>query len=74
MFVFLGHSKDANKRSPSEVLKISFPNGQKEVVTQVYLNDGNPLSGSSVAAPYKGKIYVGGVFDDGVLVLTNQDF
>jgi hypothetical protein len=35
----------------------------------VYLNDGNPLSGSSVAAPYKGKIYVGGVFDDGVLVL-----
>lgn len=72
MLVFLGHSKDANKRSPSEVLKISFPKGQKEVVTQVYLNDGNPLSGSSVAAPYKGKIYVGGVFDDGVLVLQNQ--
>jgi len=73
MLVFLGHSKDANKRSPSEVLKISFPKGQKEVVTQVYLNDGNPLSGSSVAAPYKGKIYVGGVFDDGVLVLQNQN-
>lgn len=73
MLVFLGHSKDAKKKSPSEVLKISFPKGQKEVVTQVYLNDGNPLSGSSVAAPYKGKIYVGGVFDDGVLVLLNKD-
>ncbi|MFM7090001.1 MAG: SMP-30/gluconolactonase/LRE family protein [Bacteroidota bacterium] len=69
MLAFLGHAKDANKRSPSEVLKISFPKDQKEVVTQVYLNDGNPLSGSSVAAPYKGKIYLGAVFDDGVLVL-----
>jgi arylesterase/paraoxonase len=70
MLAFLGHAKDAKKRSPSEILKVSFPIGQKELVTRVYQNEGNPLSGSSVAAPYKGKIYLGGVFDDGVLVLT----
>ena len=55
------------------LLSWGYPKGQQAIVNQVYLNDGNPLSGSSVAAPYKGKIYVGGVFDDGVLVHLNQD-
>jgi arylesterase/paraoxonase len=69
MLAFLSHAKNEINRSPSEVLKISFPKNQAAKVEQIYLNDGNPLSGSSVAAPYNGKIYVGGVFDDGVLVL-----
>ncbi len=69
MLAFLSHAKNAAKRSPSEVLKITFPKGKKAIVNQMYLNDGNPLSGSSVAVPYNGKLFVGGVFDDGVLVL-----
>ncbi|GDX46454.1 hypothetical protein LBMAG24_17820 [Bacteroidota bacterium] len=56
------------------MLSWGFPKGQKAVLNQVYLNDGNPYSGCSVAAPYKGKIYIGCVFDDRVLVLLNQDY
>lgn len=70
MLAFLSHAKNGTNRSPSEVLKISFPQNQPAAVKQIYLNDGNPLSGSSVAAFYRGNIYVGGVFDDGISVLS----
>jgi arylesterase / paraoxonase len=64
---FLSHSKDSLKRSPSQVLKIDVQDLNVPIVTQVYLNDGNPLSGSSVATVYKDRLLIGGVFDDGVL-------
>jgi len=70
MLAFLGHAGDPAKRSPSEVLQISFPVGKAPIVRQRYLSDGNPISGSSVAAPYRGKVYVGSVFEDGSLLLT----
>lgn len=69
MLMFLGHSQDPAKRSLSQVLQIQLQNPEQPVVKQIYLNDGNPLSGSSVAAVWKNKLLVGGVFDDGVLVL-----
>ena len=69
MLMFLGHSQDPAKRSLSQVLQIQLQNPEQPVVKQMYLNDGNPLSGSSVAAVWKNKLLVGGVFDDGVLVL-----
>ncbi|HRF40650.1 MAG TPA: SMP-30/gluconolactonase/LRE family protein [Saprospiraceae bacterium] len=69
LLMFLGHSKDPAKRSLSQVLQIQLQNPEQPVVKQVYLNDGNPLSGSSVATVWKNKLLVGGVFDDGVLVV-----
>jgi arylesterase / paraoxonase len=69
MLVFLDHAKDGSNRSPSEVLKITISeDGSTGTVEQVYVNDGDPLSGSSVATVFDNKILVGGVFDDGVLV------
>lgn len=64
---FLGHAKDRSKLSPSQVLKINLKNPAQPIVSQVYGNDGIPLSGSSVGALYKDILLVGGVFDDGVL-------
>ena len=73
MLAFLAHAKDPAKRSPSQVLALSPDgNGRYSLVEELYLNDGNPLSGSSVAVTYNGKIYVGSVFEDGILVLERN--
>ncbi|GAB4253643.1 MAG: arylesterase [Saprospiraceae bacterium] len=73
MLAFLAHAKDPAKRSPSQVLMLTRDdNGQFTQVEELYLSDGNPLSGSSVAVNYNGKIFVGSVFEDGVLVLERR--
>ncbi len=64
---FLSHAKNASQLSPSQVLKINLQNPEKPEISEIYINDGVPLSGSSVAAPYKDIVLLGGVFDDGVL-------
>jgi arylesterase / paraoxonase len=72
MLAFLGHAKDAAKRSPSQILKISFENGPESAagVTELHLDEGNPFSGSSAAAVSGRYILMGTVFEDGVLVGT----
>ena len=64
---FLSHAKDESKLSPSQVLKINLEDTAHPIVSEIYINNGIPLSGSSVAAIYKDNLLVGGVFDDGVL-------
>lgn len=63
---FPGHAADAAVRSPSQVLKVA-PGGDGANVLEIYLNDGDPLSGSSVAAPYKRRLLVGSVFEPFIL-------
>jgi arylesterase / paraoxonase len=63
---FLRHARDAEHRSPSQVLKL-VPRGDGDYgVEEVYLNGGRPLSGSSVAAVCGGVLLIGSVFE-GVL-------
>jgi len=69
---FQRHSKDSQKRSPSQVLKINLQNPEKPEISEIYVNDGNPLSGSSVAAVYKDRLLIGGVFDDGVMQIIQK--
>jgi arylesterase/paraoxonase len=69
MLAFLGHAQNPDKRSPSQVLRIDLGDPNAPIVETRYLNLGDPLSGSSVAVFYKGMILVGGVFDDGILLL-----
>ena len=67
LFDFVGHSKDPEKISPSQVLKLS-PNGENDfTVTEVYLNDGDELSGTSTALYYNNQVYVGVVFENKLL-------
>ncbi len=63
---FLPHAQDAANRSPSQVLVLS-PGDTGFDLEELYLNDGNPLSGSSVAAPYKGRFLIGSVFEPMIL-------
>lgn len=67
LFDFVGHSKDSEKISPSQVLKLS-PNGDNDfTVTEVYLNDGEELSGSSTALYYNNQVFIGVVFENKLL-------
>ncbi len=61
---FLGHVKDANKISPSQIFKLS-PKGEmgEYDVEEIYLNDGSEISASSVGVRYKDDLFIGAVFD-----------
>ncbi|HFA52000.1 MAG TPA: hypothetical protein ENJ95_23535 [Bacteroidetes bacterium] len=68
MLAFLGHAKDPLKRSPAQVLKVDLNYGDfsKSKIEEVYLSNGNPLSGSSSAAVVNDVLLLGTVFEDGV--------
>lgn len=69
-FDFLAHAGDAAKRSPSQVFKVVWENGNM-VAEEIYLNDGNPISGASVAAPATtstgDRLLIGSVFEPFIL-------
>ncbi|XP_046884237.1 serum paraoxonase/arylesterase 2-like [Hypomesus transpacificus] len=46
----------------SEVIRIQNIHSEKPIVTQVYADDGHVIMGSSVAAPYGGKLLIGTVY------------
>jgi arylesterase/paraoxonase len=46
----------------SQVIQIKDIHSEKPVVTQVYADDGSVLIGSSVAAPYGGKLLIGTIY------------
>ncbi|WP_262693898.1 SMP-30/gluconolactonase/LRE family protein [Kordiimonas aquimaris] len=65
-FDFLGHAADATKRSPSQVFMVNISNNEIET-KEIYLNDGNPISGASVAAPAGDRFLIGSVFEPFIL-------
>jgi len=64
LLTFVEHSKDATLKSPSQVIRVDPESGE---VVEVMLDDGNLLSGSSVAARYGNRLLVGPVLDPGFL-------
>ncbi len=73
LLVFMEHTRDAANRSPSQVIKVDldYSNFENSKVTEIYMNDGDPLSGSSVAVVAGDALLVGTVFEDGVLLIGN---
>ncbi len=65
-FDFLAHAGDAKKRSPSQIFTVKT-DGDQLVAREIYLNDGDPISGASVAAPYKDRFLIGSVFEPFIL-------
>ena len=63
---FVAHAKDAANRSPSQALRVTF-DGKDFATEEIYLNDGNPISGSSVASAYKNRLLIGAVFEPFIL-------
>jgi arylesterase/paraoxonase len=73
LLTFVKYAKDPGRRSPSQVLRITLHSRGNDLVEEVYLNTGDPLSGSSVAAYYKSTLLIGSVFDPHFLVCTMEE-
>lgn len=70
MLSFVAHAKDINKPAPSQVIKI-WKNGQgKYQHKEIYLDNGEELSASSIAAVRGNTMLVGPVLDDHILWCT----
>lgn len=66
LLAFVGHAKDPNKKSPSQILQLT-PENEGYKVKEIYLNDGTEISGSSIALHFKNEIFVGDVFESKLL-------
>ncbi len=67
LLTFSKHAKDAAVRSPSQIFRID---PTKKTIHEVYLSNGDPLSGASVGARSGNTLLIGGVFDPQVLACT----
>ncbi len=65
----VAHGSDPKKLSPSQVIRVELsPKGEGGRAGTIYLNRGEELSGSSVAAGYRDLMLIGNVFDPKILV------
>jgi arylesterase/paraoxonase len=60
---FVGHAGDSSKLSPSQVLRIRQNSSGDYAVAEKYLDKGQELSGSSVAAVLENRLLIGAVFE-----------
>jgi arylesterase/paraoxonase len=60
---FRAHAQDPNELSPSQVLRISRGSAGDYIVSEIYLDPGDQLSASSVAAVRGKRLLIGGIFD-----------
>ncbi len=71
MLAFSRHAKDQHKLSPSQVLRVSQDSTHNYIFDEIYLNNGESISGSSVSAIHKNNILIGAVFADHFLHCKN---
>ena len=72
LLTFVKYSKDPQVLSPSQVLKVAVQEPDAYTVDEIYLNKGEPLSGSSVAAVFGDTMLIGSVFDTRLLLCKLQ--
>ena len=71
MLKFIGHAKDSVNKSPSQVFKLIPQAGKSNYeMEEIYLDNGEQLSASSVAVRYKNDLLVGVVFENKLLRAT----
>jgi len=69
---FMSYSNSYHSITPSEIIKIQyFKKGDYKVET-IYLEKGEEMSGSTVAAPFENLILMGNVMDEHFLVLEKN--
>lgn len=64
LLTFVKHAANQENLSPSQVLEVSKNDKGGYSFSEIYLNRGDELSGSSVAAGYKDRILIGAVFEN----------
>ncbi|MFN4309348.1 MAG: SMP-30/gluconolactonase/LRE family protein [Ferrovibrio sp.] len=66
-FAFIGHAMDADKESPSTVLRAGRDSRGVMRVQEVFADPGSLLSGASVAVHHQGRLLIGAVFQPTIL-------
>lgn len=69
MLAFVQHTKSAENKSASQVLRIKSENKTFKI-EEIFLNDGKEFSGSTVGAFYEDKLLIGSVFENSFLFCT----
>ena len=59
---------DSGKPAPTQVLRFDPRQAGDARLTQVYLNDGDEISGGTVAARWRDEFLIGALFDEKVLI------
>ena len=72
LLTFVKYSKDPQALSPSQVIKVEQTSPGQYDVKEIYLDNGRPLSGSSVGAVFEDKLLIGSVFDERFLLCRMQ--
>ncbi len=73
MLKFVGHAKDATKKSPSQIFKLTPEGNDSYRMEEVFLDEGEVISASSIGIHYKKQLLIGGVFESKVVRLTLSD-
>lgn len=68
MLRVIAHAADPDEPAPSQVIKVTVEDGQGGTADEIYLSDGEPLSGASTAAVLDGTMIVGAIFDPEILI------
>jgi len=69
---FSAYAAGKKQTSPSEIIKISYRQKGDYTVEKVYVENGDEMSASTVAATYKNLIFTGNVMDDNFLILEQK--
>ncbi len=72
LFDLISHFRDKNKISPSHVVRIDTANSPMSYET-IYMDDGNEISGSSVATRLDGMMLIGSVAEPYFLRCIDED-
>ncbi len=67
---FLGHAASDKKRSPSQALRLVHGPDGKLAMSEIYLDNGDPISASATAIARNGQLIIGPVFDPFLLVCS----
>ncbi|MEL6560269.1 MAG: hypothetical protein AAFQ94_18920, partial [Bacteroidota bacterium] len=70
---FSAYAAGKKETSPSEIIKIAYRAKGDYKVEKVYVETGDDMSASTVAATYKNLIFTGNVMDDNFLILERGE-
>lgn len=70
---FASYAKGKEDYSPSEIIKINYKGKNDYSVETIFLDDGENMSASTVAAPFGDLLLTGNVMDDSFLILKYKN-
>ena len=71
---FAAYAKGDYEISPSEIIKIKYESRNQFEVESLWVDNGERMSGSTVAVPFNNWLIVGNVMDNHFLIIENDNF